>query len=94
MVIAVCTVQLELYGVSSLKDKRSVIKSITRRLPHQFALTAAEVDYQDVWNMSLIGMVTIGVDAGYLHGRLEKAVEWIEKHRPDTVIVDYSIEYR
>ena len=94
MVIAVCTVQLELYGIASLKDKRSVVKSIVRRLPRQFAVTTAEIEYHDVWNMALIGIVTIGVDAGHLHGRLEKTVEWIEKHRPDTVIVDYSIEYR
>lgn len=94
MIIVTCTVQLELYGIASLKDKRSVIKSIIRRLPHQFNLSTAEVDYHDVWNQTVIGLVSIGNDAGYLHGRMEKAVEWIEQHRPDTVIVDYSIEFR
>lgn len=94
MVIVTCTVQIELYGIASLKNKRSVVKSIVRRIPKQFDLAAAEVDYHDVWNMSLIGLVTIGMDAGHLHGRMEKAVEWIEKNRPDVVIVDYSIEFR
>lgn len=94
MVIAACTVQIELYGIASLKDKRSVVKSIVRRLPKQFDLAAAEVDYHDVWNQAIIGLVSIGVNAGHLHGRMEKAVEWIEKNRPDVVIVDYSIEFR
>ncbi len=94
MVIATCTIYLELYGIASLKDKRSVVRSIVRRLPHQFNLAAAEVDYQDVWTMSVIGLVTVGNDAGYLHGRMEKAVKWIEDQRPDTVIIDYSIEFR
>ena len=94
MVIVTCTIQLELYGIASLKDKRSVVKSIVRRLPHQFNLSTAEVDFHDVWNQTVIGLVSIGNDAAYLHGRMEKAVEWIEQHRPDTVIVDYSIEFR
>ncbi len=94
MIIAACTVQIELYAVASLKDKRSVIRSITRRLPRQFDVVIAEVAYLDVWNASVLGIVTVGNDGGYLRGRLEKAVEWIEKNRPDVVIVDYSIEFR
>ncbi|MCA9976903.1 MAG: DUF503 domain-containing protein [Anaerolineales bacterium] len=94
MLVATCVVKLHLDGVYSLKDKRHIVKSIVTRLPKQFNVAAAEIDHHDVWQTAVIGLVTIGNDAGYLHGLLEKAVAWIEQTRPDIPIDDYSIEFR
>lgn len=93
MQVALCTIKLSLEGVSSLKQKRRILKSILARLSNQFNVATAEIDYQDVWQTALIGLVTIGNDAGYLHGLLENAVTWIEKNRPDVPIDAYSIEF-
>ena len=93
MVIATCEIRLQLEGIFSLKDKRRIVKSILARLPQQFNIAVAEVDCQDVWGTAVIGLVTVGTDASYLHGRLEKAVEWIETHRPDAPITEYQIQF-
>jgi uncharacterized protein YlxP (DUF503 family) len=93
MVVATCVIKLGLEDVFSLKDKRRVVKSILARLPQHFNVAAAEVDYHDVWHTAGIGLVTVGTDAGYLHGLLEKAVAWIEENRPDVPIEDYTIEF-
>lgn len=93
MQIATCVVKLNLVGVRSLKEKRSIIKSILARLPRQFNVATAEIDHHDVWQTGTIGIVTIGTDAAYLHGQLEKAVTWIETTRPDVPIDDYVIEF-
>lgn len=93
MVIATCVIKLSLAGVYSLKEKRRIVKSILTRLPHQFNVATAEVDYHDVWQTAVIGLVTVGNDSGYLHGLLEKAVTWIEDNRPDAPIDDYYIEF-
>lgn len=92
MVVATCVIQLELGGVFSLKEKRSIVKSITTRLPKKFNVAVAEVDAQDVWQTAVIGLATIGNDTRYLHAVLEKAVAWIEETRPDAPIAHYSIE--
>ncbi len=92
MVVATCVVKLHLEGVFSLKDKRSIVKSIVTRLPKQFNVAVAEVEHQDVWQTAVLGIVTVGNDARYLQGLLEKAVTWIETQRPDAPIIDYSIE--
>ncbi len=94
MFIATCVLKLRLESVYSLKDKRQILKSILSRLPQQFNLAVAEVDHQDVWHTAVIGLVTIGNDKSYLHGLLEKAVAWIENHRPDIPIDEYHIEFR
>lgn len=93
MHIGVCTIRLHLEGVYSLKEKRRILKSLLTRLPRHFNVAAAEIDYQDVWQTGVIGLVTIGNDKAYLHGLLEKAITWIETTRPDVPIDDYAIEF-
>lgn len=91
--IASCTVQLELYGVDSLKDKRQILKSILARLPRQFNVAVAEVAHHDAWNSAVICIVTVGSDPGRLHSTLERAVAYMERLRPDTPIAEYTIEF-
>jgi uncharacterized protein YlxP (DUF503 family) len=93
MHVATCVITLHFYGVDSLKAKRRILKPILTRLPRQFNVAVAEIDNHDTWQTSVICLVTIGNDSGYLHGLLEKAVTWIEDNRPDTVIERYSIEF-
>ena len=92
--VATCTIELNLIGVRSLKEKRRIIKSVLSRLPRQFNVAVAEVDKQDAWQSAVIALVTIGNDAAYLHGLLEKSVAWIENTRPDVPVEAYAIEFR
>lgn len=92
MQVATCVITLQLYGSDSLKAKRRVLKPILSRLTRQFNVAVAEVDYHDSWQTSQIALVTVGNDAGYLHGLLEKTVTWIEDNRPDITIDQYNIE--
>ena len=94
MQIASCTITLQLYDVNSLKGKRRILKSILARLPKQFNVAAAEVDHHDIWQTAVIALVSVGNDAAYLHGMMEKAVLWLEENRPDAVIQQYNIEFR
>jgi uncharacterized protein YlxP (DUF503 family) len=94
MLVATCVIKLNLNGVHSLKGKRRILKSILARLTRQFNLAAAEVDCQDVWQTAVIGLATVGNDAGYLHGMMEKAVAWVAQTRPDVPIDEYTIEFR
>lgn len=83
---------LELEGVRSLKEKRSIIKSIIARLHREFNLSVAEVDGQDTWGTAVIGLAAVGNDKAYLHSLLEKSVAWVESNRPDAPLAAYSIE--
>lgn len=94
MVIAACIIELELVDVRSLKEKRSLLKPVLKRLSQEFNVAVAEIAHHDQWHSGVIGLVTVGVDAAYLHGLLEKAVAWMALHRPDLPIAAYSIEFR
>lgn len=93
MFVATCVITLELEGVRSLKEKRSIVKSVTTRLRREFNLSVAEVDGHDAWGTAVIGLAAIGNDKAYLHGMLEKSVAWVESQRPDAPIAAYSIEF-
>ena len=48
MVVASLTWDLALPGCSSLKEKRSVVRSLRDRLAHKFNVSVAETAHQDV----------------------------------------------
>ncbi len=92
MVIGSCTIELYLPAVHSLKEKRSVLKSMMSRIRREFNVSIAEVDHQDVWHSALIGVVTVSNDSAYAHGLLSRVVDWIQNNRLDAELADYQIE--
>jgi uncharacterized protein YlxP (DUF503 family) len=92
MVIGCCTIELYLPGATSLKDKRSVLKGVIHRIRREFNVSIAEVDYQDVLQSAVLGVVTLSTDSGHVHSQLTHVVNWIERHRLDAELVDYQIE--
>ncbi len=59
----------------SLKDKRQTVKSLKDRLRGRFNVAVAEIDYQEVWQRSLISAVTVSSD----HGRAEQVLQLVER---------------
>jgi hypothetical protein len=92
MVVGVCTIHLSLPRNHSLKDKRGLLKPVIHQLRHEFNVSVAEVDRQDVWQSATIGVAAVSTDAGYVHGLLEKVVGWIEHTQPHLFVTDWQIE--
>lgn len=91
-IIALCEVDLYLPGVLSLKEKRGLLKSMLTRMRKTFNVSTAEVASQDHWQSATIAIVTVSNSSVYAQQRLQKALSWMEKHFPDAVISDHSIE--
>lgn len=92
MVVATCQIELTLPGVSSLKQKRSVLRGLIAGVHKKFHVAAAEVDLHDVWQSSTIGLAAVSTSASHAEQVLEAVVRWIEDYRPDLEVVDYAIE--
>ncbi len=92
MVIGVVIIELHLPSAHSLKDKRSIVKSITSRINREFNVSCAEVEHQEVWQTAGIGAVVISNSAVHAQQVLGSVLGWIERNRPDVQIVDHSIE--
>jgi uncharacterized protein YlxP (DUF503 family) len=92
MIVGVCTITLHLIGITSLKDKRSVVKSVVARLRNEFNVSASEVDAQDSHARAVIGVACVSRASDHARGQLEAVVRWIEEQRPDVPVIDYEIE--
>ena len=92
MVIGACLIELHLHGLNSLKEKRGVLKPLLAQLHKEFNVSAAEVDFHDVWQSSTIGVSTVSTSAAHAQNLLDNLVHWIEMNRPDLEVIDSYVE--
>ncbi len=92
MVVGLATVTLHLHAASSLKDKRRLVKSVTKRIHTRFNVAIAEVDSHDAWGTATLGVACVSTDGAHAHAMLEKVVSVIENERLDANLADYRIE--
>ena len=60
--IGVLTLEIHVDDSHSLKDKRHVVKSLKDRLRQRFNVSAAEIDFLDSWQSSVVAVVTVSKD--------------------------------
>ena len=78
-----CLAQLYIGDSRSLKDKRQVINSLKERIHNQFNASVAEVDDQELWERSSLGVACDQI--------LSKVVNFIEAdHRVQ--LLDFHTE--
>jgi uncharacterized protein YlxP (DUF503 family) len=92
MAIGVLTLQVQLPGCKSLKEKRSRLKPLLTRLHREFNVSVAELDRQDVWDEASIGCVMISNQHQFSESSLQTVVHWLAKNWPDVTIIDDRIE--
>ncbi|MBN1284856.1 MAG: DUF503 domain-containing protein [Anaerolineae bacterium] len=92
MVIGVCTIELDIPGCHSLKEKRGILKPLLARLHREFNVSAAEVDLHDVWQSAAIAVAVISTANGHADRTLQRVVQWIEDNRPEVQVVAERFE--
>jgi len=74
MVVGTGKIKFKLYGVGSLKEKRSIVKSIINRIKKKFNVSIAEIDYNDSHLWAQIGFSIIGNDSRVVNSKLDKVL--------------------
>ncbi|RMF46831.1 MAG: DUF503 domain-containing protein [Deltaproteobacteria bacterium] len=78
MYVGIMKLELNLHGVSSLKAKRSVVRSLLGRLRNRFPVSGAEVSLQDSWQRTCLGFSMVACDRSDIDSvfrRIEDAIE-------------------
>lgn len=91
MVTVVVRMKLGLPGVTSLKEKRRILKSLKQRLRNDFNISVAEVGLNDVHRQSLLAAAVVANDNSFAHAVISKVVRRVED-RPDVVVGEMSVE--
>ena len=86
MLLGICTINLYFPDSHSLKDKRSIIKSIKLRIRNNFNVSVSEINNYDLWKNTTLGIACIGNEKRYLNGVLNEVIKLIEQQNKLQVI--------
>lgn len=77
-VVSVLSVELHFPSARSLKDKRMALRSLKDRLK-KFNVSVAEVDHQNLWQRTQLGIAAIGGDQQIVDRLLAEVSEEIDR---------------
>lgn len=86
MHILLMKVTLRASWVSSLKEKRMIIRSITQRLKNKFNISVAEVDNQDKHKFITLGITMTASDRNIIMASKENIIDYIELNTDAEII--------
>jgi len=75
MVVGVIRWELEVFGCQSLKQKRSVVRSVKERLRNRFNVSVAETGHHDLWQRAEITVCTVSSD----HGQVDSILDSVDR---------------
>lgn len=64
-------------GLSSLKAKRSIVKSLIGRLKSRFNISVSEVDHQDSKSSAVIGIAIVCNDSRFIDQQFDSIINFM-----------------
>ncbi|MDH3682747.1 MAG: DUF503 domain-containing protein [Acidimicrobiia bacterium] len=85
--VLILRADLHLPTCQSLKAKRSVVTPIIRHLDQLAAVAAAEVEYNDKWQRTAIGVTAVGNGVSHLEATMDTVERYLWS-RPDIEVLE------
>lgn len=79
MIIGLLTLEIYLPYSHSLKEKRKTLNRIKDRLKKKFNIAFAELEYQNKWQRSKIGLVTINAQKRMIENMFHAIIRDVEE---------------
>ncbi len=87
MIVGLLTCRGFLYNAHSLKDKRSVIKSLLAKAKQRTNVSAAEVEDQELWQRTTLAFVSVSNSKVIVEKELQHVLQIIDR-APDIEITE------
>ena len=79
MIIGVMKAQLHMQGVTSLKGKRGIVKSVIGRLKSRFNVSVSEVDHQDEKRSAVIGIALVSNETRFIDRQFDAIINFMQR---------------
>ncbi len=89
MHVLILRADLHLPATQSLKAKRSVITPLIRYIDQQSGVGAAEVDFSDKWQRTMVGVSVVGNAVSHLEQTMDEIERYIWS-RPDVEVLELT----
>ncbi len=90
--VGLLIIQLYVPGITSLKEKRGVVKPLIARIRKDFNVSVAEIEDNDQLGHAVLGVAAVSASTNYVHGLLTRVAESVSEWRLDAELIDYQIE--
>ena len=84
MVVAIAVFEFHLPECRGLKEKRAFLRPLKTRIRGDFAVSAAEVAFQDLLQRAALGVAAVGPDRAALEPLLEKVLGYVEGYTEES----------
>lgn len=78
--IVYAEIECILYNAQSLKEKRSVIKSLITKIRQDFNVSISEIDYQDNWQRTKLGIGVVANNYQYGEKVLQEVLKRVDSN--------------
>ncbi|WP_126426460.1 DUF503 domain-containing protein [Brevibacillus marinus] len=90
--VGVARVELHLPACQSLKEKRSIVKSLIARLRNKFNVSVAEVAYLEQWQRTELVIAAVANEHAFLQRELAQVIQMVETV-PRAELIRHVTEY-
>lgn len=90
--VGLCTITFYLPGVTSLKEKRRIIKSLIARMRNTYNVSCAEIAQLDKWQSAVVSFSCVSNSMAHVENTIQKVLQWVEATFPDALITNHDIE--
>ena len=91
MRVGIIRVDFHLPRTHSLKEKRRPLKSLIERMQNRFHCAAAEVDFQDLYQRTAIGISLVSADGKHLARMMQTITEYLHEN-PEMQVLNIQQE--
>jgi len=77
MQIGVIQATMYMQGITSLKDKRHIVKSVIGRLQSRFNVSVAEVEHQDSKTTAILGIAVVSNERVHVEQQLDAVLNFM-----------------
>ncbi|MEJ8776883.1 DUF503 domain-containing protein [Pseudogracilibacillus sp. ICA-222130] len=73
-------IEYMIYDVQSLKEKRSIVKRITKRVQNEFNVSIAEIGFEDLWQRTKLGIATVSNEYVHAEKMIQQVIRFIDQN--------------
>ena len=92
MPVGLLTLELHIAEAQSLKDKRQILRSLKDRLRAHFNVAVAELDFEDMWQRSVVGIVTLSNEEQHVEEALQKVLAEADRIL-GPVLISHAVDF-
>ena len=93
MIVGSISWQLSIPDCRSLKEKRTVVRSLKDRIRHRFNVSVAETDHQDVWTRAEVSVALVATDGRFAESVLDKIDRFVQDEARAVIVGTSRVLY-